>query len=269
MPNDHDVQRRLLRRQLLWQGVIGAGALAAGPGLLRSLAPVAPVAGVDLGANRMIAAVAAPPIIPRAVWGADEGLRRGSPDFAPLNRVIVHHTVTANDERDPAARMRAIHAFHVKGNGWSDIGYNFVVDQAGRIYEGRAGGAGSTGEDGAGRGVIGAHADGHNTGSVGVAILGTFTDDRATPSDAALDAVAAVAAWKLGSRGIDPLASGTLIGHRDVVATGCPGGGCQRRLPELRERTRDRIAAAGSTDDGGSGGGLVEEVLDTVGNLLS
>ncbi|CAN5631750.1 hypothetical protein BH20ACT1_BH20ACT1_08930 [soil metagenome] len=268
---DEDIKRRVLRRQLLWQAVVGAGALAAGPGLLRSLAVAsAPAPGVDLGTVRLIAgAVPAPPIVARSQWGADEGLRRGSPDFAPISRVIVHHTVTATDEANPPARMRAIHAFHVQGNGWNDIGYNFVVDQAGRIYEGRAGGAGSTGEDGAGRGVIGAHADGHNTGSVGVAILGTFTDDRATPSDAALDAVAAVAAWKLGSRGIDPFASGTLIGHRDVVATGCPGGGCQRRLPELRERTRDRIAAAGSTDDGGSGGGIVEEVLDTVGNLLS
>ncbi len=243
---------------------MGAGALAAGPTLLRTLAPSVPATGTDLGAARLIAAVPAPPVISRSGWGADEGLRRGRPDFAPLNRVIVHHTVTATDEPDPAARIRAIHAFHVRGNGWSDIGYNFVVDQAGRIYEGRAGGNGPTGEDGSGRGVIGAHANGHNTGSVGVAILGTFSDDRATPSDAALDAVAAVAAWKLGTRGIDPLTQGALIGHRDVDATGCPGNGCQRRLVEVRERTRARIAGVGSaSDDGDEGllGGLLDGLL--------
>ncbi len=266
MARDQDLQRRLLRRQLLWQGLVGAGALAAGPAVLRSVAPPAPRGGVDLGDPRLIAAVPPPPIVSRAQWGANEGLRRGRPDFAPINRVIVHHTVTAVDEPDPAARMRAIYAFHVRGNSWDDIGYNFVVDQAGRVYEGRAGGFGPTGEDAAGRGVVGAHAGGHNTGSVGVAILGTFSDDRTTPSDAALDAVAAVAAWKLGTRGIDPLAPGALIGHRDVVATGCPGNGCQRRLAEVRERSRGRIAAAGSPDD--DGGGLVEELLETVGDLL-
>ncbi len=258
MPEE-DLQRRLLRRQLLWQGLAGAGALAVGPALLRTLAPPAPAAGLNLGAAQLIAAVPAPPVVSRSGWGADEGLRRGSPDFAPLNRVIVHHTVTAIDEPDPAARIRAIHAFHVQGNDWSDIGYNFLVDQAGRIYEGRAGG-GPSGEDGSGRGVIGAHAAGHNTGSVGVAILGTFTDDRATPSDAALDAVAAVTAWKLGTRGIDPLAQGAVIGHRDVVATGCPGNGCQRRLAEVRERARARIVGVGTpSDDGDDGllGGLL------------
>jgi len=262
-------RRRLQRRQLLWQGVMGAGALAVGPGLLRSLAP-SPSSTTHPGPLVPIVAVV-PSIVTRAQWGADESLRRDAPDFAPIRRVIVHHTVTANQEPDPAARMRAMYTYHVRGNGWSDIGYNFVVDGSGRIYEGRAAGGGrSDGEDGSGLGVIGAHASGHNTGSVGVAILGTYTDDRATPSDAALDAVTAIAAWKLGPRGIDPVAAGSLIGHRDVVATGCPGNGCHRRLPELRERTRARIAGPVSpppaADDGG--GGLVENLLDTVGGLL-
>lgn len=262
---ENDARRRLQRRQLLWQGLMGAGALTVGPGLLRSLAPSAPGA-TDLGPIAPVVAVI-PSIVTRPQWGADESLRRDSPDFAPIRRVIVHHTVTATQEPDPAARMRAMYAFHVRGNGWSDIGYNFVVDGSGRIYEGRAAGGGRhDGEDGSGNGVIGAHAGGHNTGSVGIAILGTYTDDGVTPSEAALDAVTAIAAWKLGPRNIDPIASGVLIGHRDVVATGCPGNGCHRRLPELRERTRARIA--GPTPPSDDGGGLVEELLDTVGGLL-
>lgn len=247
---------------------MGAGALTVGPGLLRSLGASPAVAPTDLGAIVPIVAVAAPPIITRAQWGADESLNGGRPDFAAIGRVIVHHTVTATQEPNPAARMRAIHAFHVRGNRWSDIGYNFVVDSSGRIYEGRSTGGGRhDGEDDSGRGVIGAHAAGHNTGSVGVAILGTYTDDRMTPTEAALDAVTAIAAWKLGPRGIDPISSGALIGHRDVTATGCPGSGCHRRLPELRERTRARIAGSGAAPTS-DGGGIVEELLDTVGGLL-
>lgn len=266
LPDDRAIRQRLQRRQLLWQAVLGAGALTVGPGLLRSLAPPAPD-DVELGPFVPVVAVAAPPVISRAQWGADESLRSGAPDFAPIGRVIVHHTVTSNQEPDPAARMRAMYHFHVRGNGWSDIGYNFVVDGAGRVYEGRsAGGGRSDGEDASGRGVIGAHAAGHNTGSVGVAILGTYSDDGVTPSVAALEAVTAIAAWKLGPRGVDPMASGVLIGHRDVVATGCPGNGCHRRLPELRQRTRERIVGpvAAPSDDGG----LVENLLDAVGGLL-
>ncbi len=248
---------------------MGAGALTVGPGFLRSLGSAGPGPATDLGAILPVAAVAAPPIITRAQWGADESLRSGTPEFAPIGRLIVHHTVTATQEIDPPARLRAMHAFHVKGNGWSDIGYNFVVDASGRVYEGRSTGGGrQDGEDDAGRGVIGAHAAGHNTGSVGVAILGTYTDDGVTPTEAALDAVTAIAAWKFGSRGIDPTASGVLIGHRDVVATGCPGSGCHRRLPELRERTRARIAGPVAAPPADDGGGIVEDLLDTIGGLL-
>lgn len=256
--------RRLQRRQLLWQGLVGAGVLAAGPTLLRAGSPPS----VDLAGARLVGAMAAPPIVSRAEWGADESLRRGTRDFAPITRAIVHHTVTANAEPDPAARVRAIHEFHVVGNRWADIGYNFLVDAAGRIYEGRSAGTGPPfGEDGAGHGVIGAHADGHNTGTVGIAVLGTYTGAGAVPTQAALDAVAAVVAWKFGNRGIEPRGAGSLISHRDVVATGCPGEGLHRQLPQLRERSAARIAAA-SRPAGDDDGGIIEQVLDAVGGLL-
>ena len=255
--------RRLHRRQLLWQGLVGAGVLAVGPAALRA----ASTPGADLGRLRLVAAsVAAPPIVTRAQWGADESLRRGTPDFAPITRVIVHHTVTANREADPAARVRAIYEYHVRGNRWSDIGYNFLVDPSGRIYEGRSGGGGPFGEDGSGRGVIGAHADGHNTGSVGIALLGTFSGAAAVPTGPALEAVAAVVAWKFAGRGIDPTATGRLIGHRDVVPTGCPGEGLYHQLAELRRAAAIRIAAASRPAD--DDGGIVEELLDAVGGLL-
>lgn len=271
--HDHDRPApHLQRRQLLWQGVIGAGALVVGPRALRSLG--APVPTVDLSdATAIAAVVAGPPIVTREQWGADESLRSASPEFAPINRAIVHHTVTATNEPDPAGRIRAIQEFHVRGNGWDDIGYNFVVDSAGRVYEGRYArsyGAGELhdGEDGSGQGVVGAHARGHNPGSVGIAILGDYADGGVSPTDAALEAVVAVAAWKFGVRNIDPAAPGALIGHRDVVSTGCPGDGLYQRLPELRDRTRARIAAAATTTPSSDGGGLLGGVLDTLGGLL-
>ncbi|MGI9119252.1 MAG: N-acetylmuramoyl-L-alanine amidase [Acidimicrobiales bacterium] len=271
--HDHDRPvPHLQRRQLLWQGVVGAGALTLGPRALRALGAAVPA--TDLSSAATIAAVVvAPPIVTREQWGADESLRRASPDFAPVNRAIVHHTVTATNEPDPAGRIRAIQEFHVRGNGWADIGYNFVVDSAGRVYEGRFArnyGPGELhdGEDGSGREVIGAHALGHNAGSVGIAILGNYADGGVTPTEATLEAVVAVVAWKLGSRSIDPGAAGALIGHRDVVSTGCPGDGLYQRLPELRDRARARAVAATTANPSSDGGGLLGGLLDTLGGLL-
>jgi hypothetical protein len=243
-----DGSQAVSRRQVLRRGLAGAGALAA--------VPVVGVAGP-------LAVAGPPPIVTRAQWGADESLRRDRPDFAPLRRVIVHHTVTATAEPDPAGRVRAIYRFHTVQRRWSDIAYNFLVDDAGRIYEGRwarpyGPGQAHDGEDGNGRGVIGAHARGHNTGSVGIAVLGTYSPGHVSPSEAALVAVAALAAWKLGSRGIDPRATGALVGHRDVSPTGCPGDGLHRRLPEVRDRAA-ALAGAGS-----GGGGLLDQLLDLV-----
>ncbi|MGH8975252.1 MAG: N-acetylmuramoyl-L-alanine amidase, partial [Acidimicrobiia bacterium] len=123
---------------------------------------------------------AQPEVVSRAAWGADEGMRTGTPEFATPTKLVVHHTVTPNDDPDPASTVRAIYAYHTRQNGWNDIGYNFLVDASGRVYEGRYArpygpGETPTGEDPDGRGVIGAHARGFNVGSVGVALLGDFS----------------------------------------------------------------------------------------------
>ncbi|HEX7103189.1 MAG TPA: N-acetylmuramoyl-L-alanine amidase, partial [Nitrolancea sp.] len=83
-------------------------------------------------------------IIPRAGWGADESLRYDAngkeiwpPEYRPVQKVIIHHTVTQNHEQDPAATVRAIYYYHAITQGWGDIGYNFLVDWHGNVYEGR------------------------------------------------------------------------------------------------------------------------------------
>jgi hypothetical protein len=208
-------------------------------------------AGSPATASMSDARVPQPGVVTRAQWGADESIRNPEPpSFAPLRKLIVHHTDTPNGDPDPAATVRAVYTYHVKSRGWNDIGYNFLVDERGRIYEGRYSreyGPGEipTGEDRDGRGVIGAHAEGANTGSVGVALLGTFTAQG--PTAAAVEALQAMLAWKADRHSINVLAGDSypnLAGHRDTKATSCPGDRLYDRLPELRRRVADTVASA-------------------------
>jgi flagellar hook assembly protein FlgD len=183
-----------------------------------------------------------PAIVPRADWNADDSIRRAPPSYAPTLRLaIIHHTAGQNDytRAQAPAIVRGIELFHVKGNGWNDIGYNFLVDRFGTIYEGRFGGVD--------RNVIGAHALGFNTGSVGIALLGTYGSTK--PSQAALDAIARIVSWKLDLAHVDPTSFLTFIsggserypngvpvllnavsGHRDTGLTECPGDALYAKL---------------------------------------
>jgi len=194
---------------------------------------------------RAPAATTAPPIVPRLAWGASESIRRGPPTYAPAVRfAVVHHTAGRNDytRAQAAAVVRAIQLYHVQGNGWNDIGYNFLVDRFGTIYEGRYGGDE--------RNVVGAHALGFNTGSVGIALLGTY--GSAAPPKAAQDALARLLAWRLDLAHVDPTSISTVIsggseryargipvllrsvsGHRDTGFTECPGEQLYARLGAL------------------------------------
>ena len=194
---------------------------------------------------RAPAATSAPPIVPRLSWGASESIRRGPPTHAPAIRfAAVHHTAGRNDytRSQAAAVVKAIQLYHVQGNGWNDIGYNFLVDRFGTIYEGRYGGVE--------RNVVGAHALGFNTGSVGVALLGTY--GSAAPSRAAQAALARLLAWRLDLAHVDPTSISTVIsggserfargipvllravsGHRDTGFTECPGDQLHARLGAL------------------------------------
>ena len=194
---------------------------------------------------RVPAGTQAPPIVPRLSWGADESIRRAAPSYADGVRFsVIHHTAGRNgySRAEAAAIVKGIQLYHVKSNGWNDIGYNFLVDRFGTIYEGRFGGAE--------RNVVGAHAQGFNTGSVGIAVLGTYSG--ATPSQAAQEAVAKLVAWRLDLAHVDPaalltsvsggsnrFASGVPVllravsGHRDTGFTDCPGDVFYARLNTL------------------------------------
>jgi hypothetical protein len=199
---------------------------------------------------RAPAATVSPPIVARSSWGADERIRRGSPSYAAGVRfAVVHHTAGQNGytRSEAAAIVKGIQLFHVQGNGWNDIGYNFLVDRFGTIYEGRFGGID--------RNVVGAHAQGFNTGSVGIALLGTY--ETQAPSAAAQDAIARLIAWRLDVAHVDPTAFLTFVsggsdryptgvpvllngvsGHRDAGFTACPGDILYGRLGTIAAAAR-------------------------------
>ncbi|MFD5467084.1 peptidoglycan recognition protein [Kitasatospora sp. NPDC127059] len=196
-----------------------------------------------------------PGIVTRAGWGADESIREPGFEYTgPVREVFVHHTATATDYAcsDAPRVIRSIYQYHVKTSGWRDIGYNFLVDRCGTIYEGRAGGVDQP--------VHGAHTLGFNTDSSGVAAIGTFVD--ATPPQSLLNGIAALAAWKLGLHGqaadghtkltsasdASRYPKGTVVdfdaisGHRDAFNTECPGTALYARLPALRSAAAGRQA---------------------------
>ena len=176
-----------------------------------------------------------PTIRSRDDWGADESI--GSTDPAiedEATAAIVHHTAGANDydAEDVPAILRGIHTFHVEGQGWDDVGYNMFADKYGRLWEGRAGGLSKA--------VVGAHAAGYNTGTFGISVLGTF--ESKAPPQKTLDAVSGAIAWKLSLSGTSADAKTTIagermrtvIGHRDVGSTSCPGDAFYAELGDVR-----------------------------------
>ncbi|MBH5135516.1 peptidoglycan recognition protein [Streptomyces sp. HB-N217] len=189
-----------------------------------------------------------PRITTRRGWGADEKLRqKGFVYTKKVKAAFVHHSDTGNNYRCSQAPsvIRGIYRYHVRSMGWRDLGYNFLVDKCGNIYEGRAGGVSKP--------VLGAHTLGFNSNSMGIAVLGTYSSKK--PSSAALKAIARLTAWKVGLYGMNPrgktyLKSGggnlypkgrkvrlnVISGHRDGFATNCPGKKLYAKLGTARAK---------------------------------
>ncbi|MFJ9753199.1 peptidoglycan recognition protein, partial [Streptomyces chartreusis] len=194
--------------------------------------------------------VVKPPVITQAEWGASTDYD-GTPEYGTeIKAAVVHHTGVNSDNTlscgESRARMRTIQQEHF-ARGYFDIGYNFVVDKCGQIFEGRSGGMDLP--------VRGAHDVGFNTDTVGISYIGNF--ESARPSRAGLDAIARIVAWKFGMYGIDPTGKVTLtsgmdqgvdgnkipmgqsvtlprvFGHRDTNSTACPGANLYPKLTRI------------------------------------
>lgn len=190
----------------------------------------------------------------RAAWGADES-KRFKPDgtvnspeqYYPLQIITVHHTATPNDDPDPAATVRAIYEYHAITNDWGDIGYHFLIDEDGNVYEGRY-----SGDDGIpafnedGDLVTGFHSVGFNSGALGIALIGSL--DQQGPTKAAKASLIRLIKVISRFKGLDPQAkvtytnpvngtqkdTDTIGGHRDYLETECPGQVMYDLLGEVR-----------------------------------
>lgn len=195
------------------------------------------------GGRPAAAVIDRPEIITRSEWGADESKRSGSPSYTDhVDAAVLHHTATGNDysRSEAASVIRSIYHYHAQTRGWTDIGYNFLVDRFGRLYQGRAGGLEEP--------VVGAHAAGYNAETVGVAFVGT----HAKPGGVSLPEEAEASAtrllqWLFDVHHIDGEADAWLggnrvppiIGHGDVGSTDCPGGYVRDRMDAVRGDVAD------------------------------
>ncbi|MFC9508030.1 peptidoglycan recognition protein [Streptomyces sp. NPDC057002] len=189
-----------------------------------------------------------PRIVTRRGWGANEGLRERKFVYTKkVKAAFVHHTASGNKyscSQSPSL-IRSIYRYHVKSMGWRDVGYNFLIDKCGKIYEGRAGGVA--------RPVLGAHTLGFNSNSMGIAVIGSYGAKK--PSSAAVKAIARVTAWKLGLYRMNPRGKtylksagsnlyrkgkkvrlNVISGHRDGFKTACPGRKLYGKLGSARSK---------------------------------
>jgi hypothetical protein len=207
------------------------------------------------------AALARPGVVSRSAWGCPDGQgSRVAPDYRSVTHMVVHHTADSNSllpsEPNWAARVRAEWSFHTYTRGWGDVGYNYLIDPNGVVYEGRAGGDDAV-----------AFHDTANYGSMGVVLIGTYATVPPTPS--AQNALVSLLAWKAEQKGIDPLGSSyyygcaysrycypynlgaivpNIAGHRQVTPghTSCPGDQSMAYLPGIRNRVAQALSGAPS-----------------------
>ena len=243
--------------------------------LSASPAPVAQPAAASVAAPATVPVVAPAAttanglpvaVTTRAEWGANASYMSWDPEYARAGHVVVHHTAGTNSYSagQSASIVRGIYYYHAVVLDWGDIGYNFLVDKFGTVFEGRSGSVAAP----AGRMSIGAHARGVNTGTMGISMMGDYS--TVSPSDAQLSSVGKMAGWFLKRAGISDVtgwaglhvwtteryqAGSTIsmpriLGHRDVGYTTCPGNVGYSKLGTIRAIAK----AQGSSPQGGSSG---------------
>jgi hypothetical protein len=210
----------------------------------------------------------APNIVTRAEWGANESVKRTGGScrrrFYNVQQLFVHHTAGSNFDDNPKATMRAIYWYHTVRRGWCDLGYNFVIGQNGKIYEGRWARKyrpweTHNSEDSKGRAVSGAHVANFNSGSVGVSLMGNF--DNAPIPPVMRRSLARLLAWEADRHNLPPRGRHTyrnpetgltrrlpyIAGHRDAGSTACPGRRVYAALPKIRRDVKAVMGAGKRT----------------------
>ena len=197
-----------------------------------------------------------PPIVTRAEWGANEALRDKHLENSDTFKVaFVHHTAGTNNysRSESPAVVRGLYSYYVNTLKYADMGYNFLVDKYGTIYEGRAGSITKP--------VRSAASGGFNTDTLAVVAMGNF--ETAPATDALVQGIAKVLAYRLSRFHRDPFGRKVLTaevgsskyapgkkvrfkvisGHRDSQLTACPGANLYKRLPRIRHLAKRYMGA--------------------------
>lgn len=204
-----------------------------------------------------------PYIIPRSSWGASAATPAWPVEYGKVQKFIIHHTASTilTPDADGSGRytdmIESIYDYHSDKKTWydddgeyigfGDIGYNYIIDPNGNIYEGRAGGNGS----------VGGHVRGFNNGSVGISILGRYQGYVNSNGDSVLahpvtgeilNSVKSLVGWLASANSIN-LAQITdfhgkkidgLVGHRDLTPTICPGNDLYIKLEEIQNNADEK-----------------------------
>ncbi len=216
------------------------------PGQLTSDNDLA-ASSVDMSGRADVGPVPQPAMVTRAQWGAAATPYCGDGGTTTVKAITVHHTAGSNEysQAQAASIVRGIQSYHAFTLGWCDIGYNFLIDKYGTIYEGRNGGIRMP--------VHGAHAGNWNTDTAGISFM--MNGETLIPSDAAMQSAAKVIAWKLAGNYRDPMGTTTINGtkvntifrHGDVMATACPGAHITWRMGDLRARVANLMGTSWKT----------------------
>ncbi len=207
-------------------------------------------ADVDASTDAEVASYPRPTMRSRGSWGADESLRQnqGNVWYGEVRGAFVHHTATTNSytSSEVPGILRAIYRYHVLSRDFMDIGYNFLIDRFGTIWEGAYGGVS--------RPVVGAHTQYYNSQSFGVSAIGSY--QLVQPPSAMLVAYERLLAWKFTVHGLYT-AYGTanytndgarplprVSAHRDTKSTTCPGGHLYSKLSSIRAGAHSRATVA-------------------------
>ena len=172
--------------------------------------------------------------IPQSEWRAGLAPPNYTRSFTNVLHVVVHHAAGSNSNTNYIQVVRDIYVYHTEVNGWSDIGYNYLIAQDGTIFTGRDPNEGEQDN------VLGAHFCGKNSGTMGICLLGNY--ETAIPTSTALQSLTTLVTYKIDKEALDPFgqyphSSGnlpTILGHRDGCSTACPGANVYRLLDDLR-----------------------------------
>lgn len=181
------------------------------------------------------------PAVDQSFWRAGLPEPSFSPSFHSVRHNIVHHSAGSNSNTNYTQVVRDIYLYHTEVNGWSDIGYNYLIAQDGTLFAGRDPGNGSQDH------VRGAHFCGANTGTLGICLLGNY--ETATISDPALTTLQSLLTYQLLNQELSPFDTyshplgqiGTLAGHRDGCATLCPGENVYNMMETLKVEVIEEI----------------------------